>query len=197
MGNVSAANAVTDTISCWNPRSILMVGIAGGIPQDALDLGDVLVADQVVGYEYGKITDGGLRSRDHVYPASALLLDRVRNYWDDRWIDQIGVKRPENAKRSRPNLFVGPLASGNKVVASTEFRQQLLVHWPKLMAVEMESEGVFAAAFDRPQIIHTLVVRGVCDLADERKSDEWQEYAADAAAAFAIGFLRSAPVEPV
>ena len=38
--------------------------------------------DQVVGYEYGKQTDGGLKPRDHVYPASALLLERVRNFWE-------------------------------------------------------------------------------------------------------------------
>jgi len=197
MGTISAANAVTDTIVHWNPRYVLMVGIAGGIPQDDLDLGDVVVAEQVVGYDYGKITDKGIKPRDRVYPASALLLDRVRNFWDDSWAEQVGVNRPVNAKRPRSKLFVGPVASGDKVIASIEFREQLLTHWPKLIAVEMESEGVFAAAFDRPQIPATLVIRGICDMADERKSDEWQEYAANAAAAFVVSFLKSVPVEPL
>jgi nucleoside phosphorylase len=196
MGNVAAANAVTDTIARWNPRFVLMVGIAGGIPQDDLDLGDVIVADQIVGYEYGKVTDQGLKPRDRVYPASALLLDRIRNFWDDSWTQQIKVPRPENASRTGSKLFIGPIASGNKVVASIEFRRQLTQHWSKLIGLEMEGEGVFAATFDRPQIPATLVIRGVCDMADKRKSDEWQEYAANAAAAFAISFIKNGPVNP-
>ncbi len=122
----------------------MMVGISAGIPQDDLDLGDVVVADQIVGYDYGKITENGIKPRDRVYPTSTLLLDRIRNYWEIDWVDQVGTPRPANAKRARSKLYIGPIASGNKIIASTEFRQQLLIHWSKLVAVEMESEGVFA-----------------------------------------------------
>jgi len=196
MGTISAANAVTDTIVHWNPRYVLMVGIAGGIPQDDLDLGDVLVAEQVVGYDYGKVTDQGIKPRDHVYPASALLLDRIRNFWDSAWTQQVNVARPANTKRAVPKRFVGLIASGNRVIASAEFREQLTRRWPKLLAVETESEGVFAAVFDRPNIRGTLVIRGISDMADECKSDAWQEYAANAAAAFVENFLKNRPVEP-
>jgi nucleoside phosphorylase len=195
-GTISAANAVTDAIARWNPRYVLMVGIAGGIPQDDMDLGDVIVADQVVGYDYGKVTPQGIQPRDRVYPVSALLLDRIRNFWDSAWAQYVYVARPANARRAAPKRFVGPIASGDKVIASAEFREQLTQHWPKLLAVEMEAEGVFAAVFDRPDIRHALVIRGISDMADERKSDEWQEYAANAAAAFVEGFLKSGPVEP-
>jgi adenosylhomocysteine nucleosidase len=196
MGNVPAASAVTDTIARWAPHFILMIGIAGGIPQEDLDLGDVIVADQVIGYEYSKVTDERFKPRDRVYPTSTLLLDRVRNFWDESWTKEVGVTRPQNAKRSHSKRFIGPIASGNKVIASARFRDWLLAHWSKLIAVEMEGEGVFAAAFDRPEIPATLVIRGICDMADERKSDEWQEYAANAAAAFTVSFLKSGPVKP-
>ena len=89
MGELPAATATTDALATWNPNYVLMVGIAGGIAQDDLDLGDVVVADQVVGYEYGKVEDERIKPRDHVYPASALLLDRVRNFWDDAWAEQV------------------------------------------------------------------------------------------------------------
>ncbi|CAG0935149.1 5'-methylthioadenosine/S-adenosylhomocysteine nucleosidase [Thermoflexales bacterium] len=195
MGNVPAANAMTDTIARWNPQFVLMVGIAGGVPKDNLDLGDVVVAKQIVGYEYSKVTDEGTKSRDRVYPASALLLERVVNFWDDTWTRQIGVERPTNARRPASQRYIGLIASGDKVIASTEFRQQLTKRWPELMAVETESEGVFAAVFDRPHIVNALAIRGICDMADERKLDEWQEYAANAAAAYAVQFLASGPVE--
>ncbi len=196
MGNVSAAIAVTDTIARWKPNYILMVGIAGGFPQDDLDLGDVVVADQVVGYDYGKVKPTGMQFRDHVYPASQLLLDRVRSFWEEAWADEIGLPRPGSAHRGCSKRFVGPIASGNKVVASEIFRKKLLNRWAKLHGVEMEAEGVYAAVFARPEIRNALVIRGICDMADERKEDTWQAYAANAAAAYAISFLKSKPVEP-
>jgi nucleoside phosphorylase/ActR/RegA family two-component response regulator len=195
MGELSAANAVTDTLTRWKPRYLILVGIAGGIPQDDLDLGDVVVANQVICYEYGKVIDTGIKARDRVYPSSSLLLDRINSYWDLGWTEQIGVDRPRQTKRTNPKLFIGPIASGNKVIASTIFRDQLLNRWPKLHAVEMEAEGVFAAAFERPTITHTIVVRGISDMADKHKSNKWQEYAANSAAAFVVGFLSNGPVE--
>lgn len=39
------------------------------------------------------------------------------------------------------------------------------------------------------------MIRGISDVADERKSDEWQAYAADAAAAYTIAWLKTGPVE--
>jgi nucleoside phosphorylase len=197
MGELSAANATTDALATWNPNFVLMVGIAGGIAQDDLDLGDVIVADQVVGYEYGKVKGNRIMPRDRVYPASALLLDRVRNFWDDAWAGQVNAPRPTPAGRDKSKRFVGPIASGNKVIASKLFQAQLKERWPKLIAVETEAEGVFAAVFDRPQIHGTLVIRGISDMADKAKNDAWQEYAANAAAAYTIAWLKSGPVDPL
>ena len=193
MGELPAATATTDALNFWNPNFVLMVGIA----QDDLDLGDVVVADQVVGYEYGKVKGNRIMPRDRVYPASALLLDRVRNFWDDAWAEQVKATRPTPVGRDKSKRFVGPIASGNKVIASKLFQAQLKERWPKLIAVETEAEGVLAAVFDRPQIRGTLVVRGISDMADKAKDDAWQEYAANAAAAYAIAWLKSGPVDTV
>jgi hypothetical protein len=63
-----------------------------------------------------------------------------------------------------------------------------------MLAVEMEGEGVATAAWQLSQPKGVLVVRGISDLADSNKSDEWQPYAAAAAATFFVDFLRSEPV---
>jgi len=105
VGEIAAANATTDAIVRWKPAYVLMVGIAGGVAQDDLDLGDVVVAEQVVGYEYGKVTGNRIKPRDRVYPASALLLERVRNFWDGRWTEQVNVARPKKASRKKPSFF--------------------------------------------------------------------------------------------
>ena len=59
MGQLAAANATTDALMRWNPNYALMIGIAAGISnlKEDRELGDVVVADQVIGYEHAKVTD--------------------------------------------------------------------------------------------------------------------------------------------
>ncbi len=50
MGRVQATATTGDAIRRWQPRYVLLVGIAGGISDRDVSLGDVLVSDQVVDY---------------------------------------------------------------------------------------------------------------------------------------------------
>ncbi|NOR25846.1 MAG: hypothetical protein GQ542_15950 [Desulforhopalus sp.] len=40
-----------------------------------------------------------------------------------------------------------------------------------------------------------LLVKSICDWADSSKNDDWQEYAADVAAAYTIAIVHEAPFE--
>ncbi len=149
-GELAAANATTDAIVRWNPNYVLMVGIAAGIPDPKEDreLGDVVVAEQVIGYEHAKVTDKGYEYREQEYPASKLLLDRVRNFWDTSWRTKslslvpttqsvqyrnstpgrspLATKsspRPSSATGSRR---VGPSSSPSKWKRRAFFRQSLI-----------------------------------------------------------------------
>jgi nucleoside phosphorylase len=46
MGNYEAATATTRAIDVWNHRFVLLGGIAGGLEQPGVNLGDVIVALQ-------------------------------------------------------------------------------------------------------------------------------------------------------
>ncbi len=192
MGNVDAVSATKDLLQRWNPMYLVMLGIAAGFPVDGLGLGDVVVADQVFEYEYAKIRDRRSESRTRVHRADALLLDRVR-----AGVNRVrpAVRARPDGKTQRPKVFVGPVASGNKVVASTKFRNNLRKLHPKLLAIDMESEGVMAAAWQRPQPVGVMVVRGISDMGDRHKGDLWQAYASRAAAAFLVSFLKTEPIQ--
>ena len=51
----------------------------------------------------------------------------------------------------------------------------------------MEGSGIADATWTAGQ--HYLVVRGICDYCDEMKDDQWQGYAALAAAAYARAII--------
>jgi hypothetical protein len=66
-----------------------------------------------------------------------------------------------------------------------------------MLGVEMESYGVAAAVGDSKEQPAFLSIRSVCDYADPTKNDGWHAYSAAASAAFAIGFLRSGPLQQI
>src|SRR5713226_6380663 len=65
-----------------------------------------------------------------------------------------------------------------------------------MIAVAMEGAGVAKAVLSEGSPVRYLEIRGISDYAGPDKNDGWHEYAANAAAAFTIGFLRSRPFPP-
>jgi nucleoside phosphorylase len=107
-----------------------------------------------------------------------------------------------------PQVIAAPVASGDKVVddPSADFFSEVLASWPKLRAVEMEGAGAAAAVrdlTDSGKSVGFAMIRGISDLPwskSDRPSDsasdvqtverdQWKEYAADAAATFAVQLM--------
>jgi nucleoside phosphorylase len=195
MGRVEATAATGDAIRRWNPRYILLVGIAGGIADSKVNLGDIVVSDQIVDYELQKLTSEGSEIRWEVFRTDPRMLGAVRNFPDAVWHQMISAKRPDNGKPSR---HIGPIASGDKVIAARDILAKYHDKWPKLIAVEMEAAGVALASFQSVVTPRFFMIRGVSDLADEGKglpqTTAWRSYACDVAASFAIALLKSGPI---
>jgi nucleoside phosphorylase len=194
MGNVHAAQTAQRVIDVWNPARLLLVGIAGGIPAGAEDLrlGDILVPDQVVGYELGKLRSGTTDPRWNVHRPNAELLEAARGVRALDWIPSIVAGRPDgSATRINPVVHFGPVLSGDKVIVDPVAVAALHASWPKAIGVEMEAVGVGTAVYrNRPAF---LVIKAVVDTADENKNDDWHRYAAEAAGRFAVAVLHRAP----
>ena len=191
MGRVEASLATSDAIRRWSPRYVLMVGIAGGIGDEGVKVGDVLLSSQVIDYELQKLTSDGESIRYSGHRADPRLLDAAQNMAASDWRPEVAAARPE---AGQPKRVVGPVATGDKVVARKALLDKLRADWPKLVGIEMEAGGAAAAAFQSAQNPGFFMVRGVSDLADEHKGDDWREYACDVAAAYTIALLKSGPV---
>lgn len=197
MGNLEAAHAANDLIRDWSPRYLIVTGIAGGLRPTTQDYGDVVIPDSIVYYELGKALTAGVEQRSRHFPCDLSLLDSARNMRSRNWRMRL-PKRPDGqaACTTCPKVFFGPLASGEKVIASTDTVSRLLEYQPDLLAVEMESAGVASAALGALKKIGFLAVRSICDFADKRKNDNWHAYAAAAAASFLRELLNNQPIAP-
>jgi nucleoside phosphorylase/tetratricopeptide (TPR) repeat protein len=195
MGRLQALAAAADAIRQWQPRYILLVGIAGGIANREVQIGDILISDQIVDYELQKITDDGPEIRYEVQRADPRMLDFCINFKNDAWQKLIQIKRPN---RGKPRIHVGPIASGDKVIAFGDVLAKYREVWSKLIGVEMEAAGVATAAFQSPYKPGFFMVRGVSDLADENKAStsvaKWRSYACAVAASFTIELLKNGPI---
>jgi nucleoside phosphorylase len=198
MGRVQAATETGDAIRRWRPRYVIFVGIAGGIAENGPGLGDVLVATFVIDFELQKVTAEGPKPRFQPHSVDARLLAASQNVIGDQWVDGIKIRRPISGV---PKVAFGPLATGDKVIESRQLISDLLIHFPKLIGVEMEAGGAAAATFQSALRPGFFMVRAVSDLADPNKESrevlEWRQYSCDVAATFTEFLLKSAPVPPI
>ena len=186
-GNPRAALEIERAIQHFAPRYVYFVGVAGGLKD--VQLGDVVAATKVYGYHGGK-ADEVFKPRPDFGESTYAMTQRAKAVARQRgWHQRIpsGVPTPE------PQAYVGPIAAGEQVVASTrsETYQLLRNYYSDALAVEMEGLGMLRATYAN-HAVEALVVRGISDMIDQKVEADArgsQPRAAQHAAAFAFEVL--------
>lgn len=93
-----------------------------------------------------------------------------------------------------PRFMAGPIGSSDRLVKDPDVLVPIVATSRSLLAVEMESAGVYRAARDKTPMI---AIRGISDIIGYKRNDAWTKYACESAAYFARAYLRTTPVEPL
>lgn len=181
MGMPAAAVLAMKMIMAFKPKYIIMPGITAGI-HGRVELGDVIVADPSWDYGNGKRSSSEtgpfFQAAPHQINLDPFVRRNIQRLSQDvQGLNAIRIGWPA---KTPPLLTVhiGPLASGAAVLEDPEITQSIQGQHRKLLGVEMEAYGVFAAANDAPHPQPTvLVLKSVCDFANSQKSDDYQDYA--------------------
>lgn len=180
MGNTAAAVLSLKLNGIFHPKFMILTGIAAGVKfihkKNQPVMGDVVIADRVWNFSSGKYVPRG---------ESPLQLGNIG------FIPRPNILRispelrkflKEKVKVSHLNykIHIGAMASGSAVISNREIiANYILPIVEKTKGLDMESYGVFYtsehAIFPRPI---ALVVKGICDFADDAKCDEYQSLAA-------------------
>lgn len=172
---------VSDGINALSPSTVIMVGIAFGTDRASQNIGDILVAQQIMAYDGQKVSqasDGEMRiipRGDRVTPSS-WLLSRCHHGRAD-W--------------SGADVHFGLILSGEKLIDHREFKDQLLALEPEAIGGEMEGVGLYLAA--QRNKVDWIVVKAICDWADGNKryrKHYYQQQAAENAAQFVFHIIQ-------
>ncbi|PSB23152.1 hypothetical protein C7B61_16175 [filamentous cyanobacterium CCP1] len=194
MANVNAAILANDMLHHWKPAAVLMVGIAAAAkPEPKQRIGNLVVGKEVYYYGTSKVTVNGELPEPKYVPVDPTLLDRVQALPSSDF--SILVDHPDS-NGIRPEIEIGVIASGDKVIADAAERDAIASANRKIMAIEMEGYGVIEAARQSFDQVRCLVIRALCDYADSNKNDQWHAYAASVAAGFTKYFLLDEPLIP-
>lgn len=196
MGMVPAAVLSTQMIELFRPKYLAMTGIAAGVKGN-IELGDILVANPSWDSGSGKIKvdnngnklfdidpkqetlDGDINLNILELSKDSDFLNKVREGWDVSNITNV------------LNVHIGPIASGAAVIEDGEITEKIKLQSRKLIGIEMEAYGlVYAAKHSTKPRPEPLVIKSVCDFADEAKNDGFQAYAAYTSASFLYEFAR-------
>ncbi len=186
-GNVKVAAETERAIQHFKPSILFFVGVAGGVKDVAI--GDVVVATKVYGYESGK-AKLKFKTRPELGSSAYSMVQRAQaEAKKNDWLHRIKTPLPTRV----PRVFVGPIAAGEKVIASTRSSvfKFLRSNYGDTLAVEMEGYGFLKATYINQQV-EPLVIRGISDLIDSKSASDAtgsQKTAAENASAFAFEVL--------
>jgi nucleoside phosphorylase len=210
MGRLESAVEATRACITFQPKFVMLIGIAGGFREGRwgrrssrvkLSLGDVLIADRLFDLNTRRISaldDIGVRPKTFELRDLELQIARAVN--GSSWKEMIPGELD-----LQPEVHFGPIISGDILLASDEYPpitrlcETVIRTGPEPIGIEpigieMEGSGVALAVDRHSASTGFLMIRGVSDFADRsKKVDEacGRELATYAAASFAIGVIRS------
>jgi len=98
----------------------------------------------------------------------------------------------EGSTPRAPVFVVGPIASSDRLAKDPDLVIPWLATSRDLLAIEMESGGVYRAAAQKN--CPMLAIRGISDIVGLERAEAWTKYACASAAVFTRAFLRTRPV---
>ncbi|GAA2522243.1 hypothetical protein Ahu01nite_083820 [Winogradskya humida] len=180
-GSSGSLLTVSEMIGYLHPGSVLVAGIAFGVPGVNRRIGDIVVSRQMVSYELQRVGGSSLKRkvvmRGDRASCSPRLLDRARTAavtWQGA------------------NLHFGLMLSGEKLIDNSSFRDELVsLCGGEVVGGEMEGAGAYAAAHRLKT--DWIVIKAISDWADGAKGvrkNRLQERAASHVAGFLAHLLQ-------
>jgi nucleoside phosphorylase len=201
IGNLAASSATADLLRDWNPRYVIVTGLAGGLVRRDQALGDIVIGNSISYYESGTVQNSGIELKNRTFTADPTLLAGISATNIAKWRTRL-PQRPTDGDANSvwPKVHIGTVLSGEKIIRSSAEVERLQRYDRKIIAVEMESAGVASVAFSAIKKVGFITVRAIADFAEDKLDHpeyaSLREYAALSVASWLRTFLEQRPIAP-
>lgn len=172
MGLVHMGIVATKAIDYFQPKMVAMSGICAGV-SGQVNMLDLIVADTVWDYSFGKITDNGFKPELYTLQIDNELKTTIQQMVEKGGIrDQ--VKKDLFYSELRDfDIKIAPIASGSAVVASGNKVEEIQMQHRKVAGIEMELSSFYEAASQSLCKPVYIGAKAVVDLANSSKNDDY------------------------
>jgi len=195
MGMTASAVLTTKIIQQFRPKYLGMTGIAAGVRGGNRNYGDILIADPSFDYGSGKIAINEEESDFRPdYKQQRIDPDLIRIFramsLDTAFLTSIKDKYSDFISETELKIHIGAFGSGSSVVADNEIVKKVVEHSRNLIGIDMEAYGVMFASnqYIKPKPT-AFSIKSICDFADAKKDDKYQDYAAYTSASVMNNFI--------
>jgi adenosylhomocysteine nucleosidase len=170
IGKVNSAVASTILIQHFNCEILIFSGVAGGL-DPSLQIGDLVIAEELWQHDYGTIIDRELIA----HRAGTLPLGIPKKNLPFRLDGELKTK----IQQAYPEAHFGRILSGDTFLNCKETRQQL---FEKFQAQAVEMEGAAIAQVAEQFGVCCIIVRSLSDLSGEESMGDFPTFLKEAAA---------------
>lgn len=177
-GQVSAASITQSLLTQYRPKLIIMTGFCGGFADSKVGLGDLILGESFIDWDYGRWGKGEnpeFISRPSPISISDSYAHTIfRNLISNglECVDELNGKASSLSEGEINGISIqmGPVASGSAVVAHQSIIEKIKGIHDKILGVDMEGYGVAHACTKTPvKSPQFMFLKSVCDLSNEYK----------------------------
>lgn len=194
MGIADSSVIATHMASKMGIKNIYMIGVCGGRESEGVNIGDVIIPEESVAYQRGKLKENGFSPDIQIakpkhggfyrYEGA----DKILSTLFERYTLKLMREKHMSLSLIRPRVRYEPMACADYVIdkegALDEIAEKSAKR--KLCAVDMESYAIYRVG--EIMDVNTMVIKSVMDLSNN-KSDKYKPYAAFMAANYLYKLL--------
>lgn len=198
-GNVEASICTTHFLQNWHPKLMCMVGISAGI-EGKVKIGDVVTPSKIIDRTKKVYKAGRYIPRTENYNRTRVIEQMLKRYkitLEDFFLEcnkyiLSDIKRAELVAKANGidesvysrelRLVDGSIASEDTLIRDSEFFVPITENVDeKCRGAEMEAVGFVKACRTEKEDFPWIIFRGISDMGDVKKSDDFQALAAKSA----------------
>ena len=198
-GNVEASICTTHFLKNWYPKMMCMVGIGAGI-EGKVRIGDVVIPSKIIDRTKKVYKNGKYTPRTENYNRTRIVEQMIKRYkisaqeflaYCNKYILE-EIKMAELIVKANGHsdgifdrdlgLIDGSFASEDTLIRDSNFFSPILENVDeKCRGAEMEAVGFVKACRTEKEDFPWIIFRGISDMGDIKKSDDFQVLAAKSA----------------